>query len=137
MVMFKSRRMLSIVLPLVLTSWITSAPAQEVVIPDPGLNAAIRETLQKPIGPLSQADLLSLTNLVADKRNITNIAGLEAAHNLAELSLQSNHLANLSIPGGLTNLITVDLSFNPLITCSFPDGLTNLHRLLIKASQLT
>jgi len=37
--------------------------AQEVTIPDPGLNAAIREALDKPIGPLTEQDLLSLTNL--------------------------------------------------------------------------
>jgi hypothetical protein len=33
--------------------------AQEVSIPDPGLNAAIRDALQKPSGPLTQQDLLS------------------------------------------------------------------------------
>jgi hypothetical protein len=36
--------------------------AFEVSIPDPGLNAAIREALQKPNGQLSQQDLLSLTS---------------------------------------------------------------------------
>jgi len=133
----KSKTILSAVLTLALTSVVTTAPAQEISIPDPGLNAAIRQTLQKPTGPLTEQDLLGLTSLTADDRNITNIAGLEAARNLVTLSLQSNHLANLSIPGGLTKLITVDLSSNPLTSCSFPDGLTNLHRLIIKASQLT
>jgi len=34
-----------------------------VSIPDPGPNAAIREALQKPTGPLAEQDLLNLTVL--------------------------------------------------------------------------
>ena len=48
---------------LFLTSFVASTLAQEVSIPDPGLNAAIREALQKPNGPLTEQDLLSLINL--------------------------------------------------------------------------
>ena len=53
-----------IVAQLVLTGF--TAAAQEVFIPDPGLNAAIREALQKPNAPLSPQDLLSLTSLNAE-----------------------------------------------------------------------
>src|SRR5262245_41590668 len=66
------------------------ARAQEVTVPDPALNAVIRETLQKPIGPLTVQDLSTLTNLSAISRNIQSIAGLEAARNLASLDLQDN-----------------------------------------------
>ena len=67
----------SIIRPLVLTaltlgSFTTSTLAEEVSIPDPNLNTAIRATLGKPAGPLTQADMLSLTNLSAIFRNITN-----------------------------------------------------------------
>src|SRR5689334_16104966 len=125
------------IVALILTGFVISTAAQEVSLPDPGLNAAVRAALQKPAGPLTQQDLLTLTNLDASSRNISSLAGLEAARNLAALSLQSNHLANLSVPGTLTNLTTVDLSSNPLTNCSFPNGLTNLNRLILKASQLT
>src|SRR5207245_4043187 len=37
---------------LILTGFMLSARAQEVSIPDPGLNAAVRAALQKPSGPL-------------------------------------------------------------------------------------
>ena len=57
---------------LTLTNFWTSALAQDVTIPDPNLNTAIRATLGKPAGPLTQADMLSLTNLSAMFRNITN-----------------------------------------------------------------
>src|SRR5512134_441241 len=69
--------------------------AQEVAIPDPGLNAAIREALQKPGGPLTEQDLLTMTELNADSRNIRTLQGLEAARNLTVLGLRSNLLANL------------------------------------------
>jgi len=41
----------------ILTCFALSAGAQEVTIPDPGLNAAIRQALLKPSGPLTEQDL--------------------------------------------------------------------------------
>src|SRR5204863_126239 len=70
---------------LLLTTAITSTPAQEISIPDPGLNAAIRGALLKPFGPLVQQDLLLLNELDACCRNITTLQGLEAAGNLIAL----------------------------------------------------
>jgi len=122
---------------LVLTSLTTSLLAQEVSIPVPGLNAAIREALQKPAGPLTQQDLLTLTNLDASTRNISNPQGLEAARNLVSLSLQTNHLTNFSLPNTLTNLTVLDLSVNSLTNCSFPDGLIKLATLNLKGNLLT
>jgi hypothetical protein len=58
------------------------ARAVQVSIPDPGLNTAIRQALQKPTGPLTDQDLLSLTDLTLRSQSITNLQGLEAAHNL-------------------------------------------------------
>ena len=65
---------------LLLTSFRAASQAQEVSILDPGLNAAIREVLQKPNEPLTEQDLLRLTDLKARARNISSIQGLEAAH---------------------------------------------------------
>src|SRR6266480_2025570 len=76
----------------------SSGTAQEVIIPDPGLDAAIREALQKPAGTLTVPDLLSVTNLNACCRSITNLAGLEAARNLRLLDLHSNSLNNFALP---------------------------------------
>jgi len=136
------RTILRIIGPLVLTvltltSFTALSFAQEITIPDPGLNAVIRNALQKPDGPLTEQDVGSLTNLDACCLHIRDLTGLEAAHNLSVINLQSNQLSNLSLPSGLTNLRTVDLSFNPLTNCFFPDALTNLTRVSIKSSQLT
>ena len=46
-------------------------------IPDPGLNAAIRAAVNKASGPLTQEDLVSLTNLDASRHEVESIAGLE------------------------------------------------------------
>jgi len=54
-----------VVTVMALTNFVASTLAQEVSIPDPGLNAAVRNALQKPGGPLTEQDLLSLTNLDA------------------------------------------------------------------------
>ena len=128
--------------PLVLTGLLlagcaASTLAQEVAIPDPGLNAAIRELLLKPTGPLTKEDLLRLNELDVCCRNVSTLQGLEAAGDLIALSLQSNHLANLTLPNGLTNLSFVDLSSNPLTNCVFPSGLTNLILLTLEVDALT
>ncbi|HEV8542287.1 MAG TPA: hypothetical protein VGR78_07845, partial [Verrucomicrobiae bacterium] len=89
---------------LALGGFVASVGAQEVSIPDPGLNAAIREALAKPAQPLTREDMLNLLALDASSRDIRSLAGLDAAENLALLSLRSNRLANLTLPSELTSL---------------------------------
>src|SRR5436309_1008911 len=110
----KLRTVFRVVQSLFFASAVTSGLAQEVSIPDPGLNAAIREALQKPFDPLTEQDLLSLTNLDASRRNVKSIVGLEAARNLVSLDLEINRLTNFSLPSELTRLNTLDVSINPL-----------------------
>ena len=123
-------------LALTLTSLLVAARAQEIAIPDLGLNTAIREALQKLDGPLTEQDLLTLTNLNASRRDISNTAGLEAACNLITLNLQINRLTNFSIPDTLTRLTVLDVSVNSLTNCSIPNGLTNLGELILEVNQL-
>src|SRR5262249_38136964 len=117
-------------------SLITFTEDDEVRILDPGLNAAIREAVQKPSGPLNSRDLLDLTVLDASRRNVTDISGLEAARNLVSLDLQINQLTNFSLPRELTNLASLVLSINPLTNVSIPAGMTNLTKLIIESSPL-
>ncbi len=122
---------------LVVTGSMTTTRGQEVSIPDPGLNAAIRDTLQIPFGPLTEQDLLGLTNLDASRRNVRTIEGLEKARNLVLLDLQINRLTNLSLPSELTQLTTLDASVNPLTNFFLPSGLTNLATLTLEADGFT
>ena len=110
--------------------------AQEVSIPDPGLEAAVRNALQKPAGPLTSQDLHSLTILDATSRGITNIAGLEAASHLTILDLFNNQLANFELPVGMTNLTILDVGFNALTNFSLPDGLSKLDTLFLEDNRL-
>lgn len=144
---------------LALTHFVALTLAQEVSIPDPGLNAAMREALQKPTGPLTDQDLLSLTVLSACCRDINSLQGLEAARNLRILDLHSNSLTNaitinsltnlqivdlfqnrltsFVLPGARPNLTIVDIGFNSLTQCLLPNGLTNLDTLFLEGNQLT
>lgn len=128
-------------------------------IPDPGLNAAIREALQQPGGPLTEPDLLSLTNLLAGGRQIRSAEGLEAARNLRILDLDDNSVTNFPVADALTNLTILDLfkndlsrfvlssplpkltildiALNSLTQCSLPPGLTNLDTLFLEGNALT
>ena len=153
---------IQIIRPLVLallTILVSSTFAQEVPVPDPGLNAALREALQKPAGPLTEQDMLSLTVLSACCRGISSIQGLETARNLTILDLHSNSLINCVVPNSLTNLHIIDLfqnqltsfvvpaalsnltivdaAFNSLTQCSLPNGLKDLDTLFLEGNQLT
>ena len=121
---------------LTLTNFAASTLAQEVSIPDPNLDAVIRQALQKPNGPLTQSDMLGLTNLSAIFRNITNVQGLEAAQNLVSLDLQDNRITSFNFPTNLTKLTVLDLSENRFPQLTLP-GLTNLTTLRLEYGRLT
>ena len=153
------RTIIYIIPTLLLTCITTSALAQALSIADPGLDAAIRAALQKPNGPLTEQDLLSLTNLDASNRNISNADGLDAARNLLSLDLSKNNLSSFALSAGLTNLnslflvknsltnfvlpprlihlVQLDLTVNELTQFILPTGLTNLSVLALTANQLT
>jgi formylglycine-generating enzyme required for sulfatase activity len=131
------RTVFQILFALVFTGYLLSVCAQDVSIPDPGLNAAIREALQKPAGPLTEQDLLRLISLDAGSREVRSVEGLAAARNLERLFLDSNRLTNFSLPGTMTRLIELHLGENPLTNCSMPGGLANLNVLDIQFCALT
>jgi formylglycine-generating enzyme required for sulfatase activity len=122
---------------LALAGLMSSALAQDISFSDAGLEAAVRDALQKPTGPLNERDLLSLIVVDADRRNVKSIGGLEAAHNLVSLDLEINQLTNFSLPPELTNLSSLDLSVNPLTNVFIPNGMANLAKLIIEGSALT
>jgi internalin A len=106
-----------------------SAPrlaAQPVTFPDPVLEAAVRQTLDIPVAPITVPDMLTLTNLDAGWRGITNLSGLQTARNLRTLHVSGNRLTDLSPLPGLTNLLTLQASWNWLLDASPVAGLTNL-----------
>jgi formylglycine-generating enzyme required for sulfatase activity len=122
---------------LVLANYTASLQAQEVSIPDPNLNTVVRQTLGKPNGPLTQLDMLGLTNLSAIFRNITNMQGLEAAQNLVSLDLQDNRITSFNLPTNLTRLVFLDVSENRFPQLTLPSGMSNLTTLRAEVGGLT
>lgn len=82
--------------------------AQVVNIPDPNLRQVITETLKLPTGqPITQQDMLKLTELDGRQKNITYLTGLEHATNLEHLYLVVNAIENLQPLAGLMQLQTL------------------------------
>ena len=98
-------------------------PSKAISIPDANLAAAVREALKLAPGTaLTSHTMLELTYLNAPDRGVTDLTGLEYAHNLKELWLDakfvngtwvsSNAISDLSPIEGLTQLYWLMLA-NP------------------------
>ena len=109
----------------------TLGSAQTVTFPDARLEAAVREALTWPPGDITQAEMLTLTNLPADGRGIEDTRGLETALNLQTLSLNGNPVTNYSGIIGLTNLFKLDFIDAGISDLAFLSDLTKLQTLTI------
>ena len=109
----------------------SAALAQSVTIPDSGLEAAIRDQLNKPTGDLTITDLESLSSLDASSRGIRQIDGLEAARNLRILNLMDNRLVELTLDEGLSGLASLNMDDNLLTTVALPVTMQDLTQLSI------
>ena len=130
--------------------------AQTVHIPDPNLRAAISEELDG--APITRETMLQLTELDARERGITDISGLEYAHNLKSLTLVYNNIsdltpisalrlndlwlwdnlvADLSPLANMTTLTHLDLGFNRISDISPLEKLTRLKWLELSGNQIT
>jgi len=67
-----------------------------MIFPDLNLEAAIREAIGKPKGPIYPSDLEGLTSLDAMERNISDHTGLEHCTSLTELYLGYNQISDIS-----------------------------------------
>ncbi len=109
-----------------------------VDIPDSNLRAEIeRELGRTSIAPITAADMESLTTLDADRADISDLTGLEAAINLTELRLDANNISDISALSGLANLTRLRLSHNPISDLSVLSRLTNLTRLMLSHNSLS
>ena len=109
-----------------------------VDIPDPNLRAAIHNALglNRPI--ITQADMLRLEALPAERRGITDLTGIEYALNLKNLLLQGNNIANLAPLAALTTLEHLFLAGNHSITDISPlSSLVRLKRLTLDFNRIS
>ena len=85
-----------------------------VTFADPNLEAAVREAVDIPEGPISRGDLQALTRLDAYDRNIKRLAGLEHCIGLTFLDLGRNQISDISPLVGLTSLTRLWLCDNQI-----------------------
>ncbi len=111
--------------------------ADEVVFPDPALDAVIRETLGLGTGPIHSEALEHLTSLLAGARGIVDLTGMEACIRLEQLHLHSNQIADLAPLAGLQTLKNVSLNGNNIIDISPLATLPQLMSLAIHGNQIT
>ena len=130
--------------------------AQTVHIPDPGLRAEISRELDG--APITRETMLQLTELYARDRGITDLTGLEYAHNvkwltlvysnitdlapisdlrLEGLQLWDNQVSDLSPIAGMRSLIRLDLAYNQVSDISALANLTNLKLLELQHNRIT
>ena len=83
----------------------TTTFAQVVEIPDPNLEQAIKETLNiTDNNPITQQEMLQLTDLAILDSSIADLTGLEYATNLEVLNLVNNRITDISRLAGIRSL---------------------------------
>ena len=107
-----------------------------VTIPDPNLRAAIEEALGK-VSTITQADMLTLTELDVSSRSIQDLTGIEFATNLTRLDFGGNEVSDVSALASLRNLMELDLYHNQVSDVSALASLRNLTRLALGFNQVS
>ena len=110
--------------------------AEEVTFADANLEAAVREAISIPEGPIYTHDLEELTSLNAEARGISDLSGLEHAPGLTYLNLYNNQVSDVSPLAGLTDLTYLGLHYNQISDIEPLAGLTGLTYLELHANQI-
>ena len=134
--MKRFRILLVILSSLVLTVLPAGCIGPKTVFPDAGLEAAVREALNKQ-GPISTSDLEALTTLEASNWGIQDLTGLEHCVNLEMLVLAGNNISDISALAGLTNLQQLHLAQNNISDISSLADLTNLQKLYLNDNNIS
>ncbi len=95
------------------------------------IEAAIREAAKKPTGELTKADLEKVTELDLDRKQLTDVKGLEKLTQLKSLHLILNQLTDVKGLKKLTNLTWLALSSNQLTSVKGLENLTQLKELYL------
>lgn len=93
-----------------LSSW----NSQPITFADPTLEAAIRERVERPNGPLLRTDVLKVTQLDVSGRSISELSGIQELRRLEVLDVSANSLESLELLADLPRLTALDASGNPL-----------------------
>jgi len=129
---------------LVLVVFVLGGCPAPVFIPDQALDSALRAELHKPLGILTEADLLQVQFLDARELNIRNLSGIEHCGNLQWLDLRGNAISNLKPLEQLgrpespfdSPLVYLNLNNNDISDIAPLVGLMNLQTLMLFDNQI-
>jgi Leucine-rich repeat (LRR) protein len=82
----------------------TDTNSDPVTFVDSNLEAAVRETIEKPEGQLTKGDVMNITRLIASEREISSLDGIGHLIGLEELDFSYNQISDLGPLSGLTEL---------------------------------
>ena len=116
--------------PYSLSISILEMPPKAVSIPDPHLAAAVREQIGASI---TTHTMLSLRRIICDPQ-ISDLTGLEHAHNLGYLYTKGNPISDVSPLAGLTQLTELNIRGTEVSDISPLAGLTQLTELSLSSS---
>ena len=115
----------------------------ESPFPDPVLADAVRTTLKKPKGDITESNLEGLTALRWSKHEeysgprIGDLTGLEYCTNLTEINLTSCGFSDLTPLSSLTSLTHLSLNENRISDISPLSNLTNLKTLDLSLNSIS
>lgn len=104
---------------------------------DANLEAAVRETIDMPEGPIAPSDVQWLIYLDLSARNIEDLTGLEYLINLTWLTLRNNQVSDISVVASLANLEELELGSNQITDISPLTDLTNLTWVDLSYNQIS
>ena len=112
-------------------------PDHQVTIPDPGLEAAIRDALNMPGGPIYASQLRAFPGIDCRGRGIRNLSGIEYLTNATWVWAGQNQISDISPLAGLSGLWSLSLSGNQISNLAPLANLTKLTGLGLEQNQIT
>jgi len=113
------------------------ANTEVITFPDKALEKVVRSNIGKLTGDITKYDVVNLTELIANKRKITNISGIENLTNLTALNLSENQITDIEPLRELTNLTQLALSGNQISNIEPLKTLSNLSRLYLESNKIS
>ncbi len=110
---------------------------EEVTFPDPILEAAIRDSIAKPAGPIFKNELSVITEIIILREEISDLTGLEHCENLIILDIMSGAVSNISTLSGMTQLTRLRLDGNQISGIEELANLVNLTHLGLGTNQIS
>ena len=131
-----------LIVAVIFSSWLNVASAQVVNIPDPNLEAALRELFEAnnvlgPNEPITREHMALILSVDLRGQNIKDLTGLEYATNIEALGISFNQISDLRPLRRLTQLVVLEVFRNQISDLTPLSDLTQLERLIIGTNQIS